>query len=98
MQLAAGTLYGEIGDQVLVAQLESGQVISLEGVSADLWRGFVRSPDPNATLDAVQAQYAVSREELQRDATAFLQALARRGFASEIPVLTSAAADKTRGA
>jgi len=95
MRLASGTLYGGIGDQVLVAQLESGQVISLDGVAADLWRGFIRSPDPNATLDAVQAQYAVSREDLLDDATAFLQELTRRGFASEIPVLTSTAADKT---
>jgi hypothetical protein len=74
---------------VLVAQIESGQVISLKGVAGDLWRGFLHYPDPDATLDAVQAQYAVSREELQSDASAFLQALARRGIASRIPVLNS---------
>jgi hypothetical protein len=98
MQLAAGILYGEIGDQVLVAQIESGQVISLEGVAGDLWRGFLRDLDPDATLDAVQAQYAVSREELQSDASAFLQALARRGIAGRIPVLNSSAANGTHDA
>lgn len=98
VQLAAGTLYGEIGDQVLVAQLESGEVIALEGVSADLWRGFLRSPDPDATLDAVQAQYEVSREELHSDATSFLEALARRGIAGRIPVLSSPAANGTQDA
>lgn len=98
MQLAAGVLYGEIGDQVLVAQLESGRVISLEGVAGDLWRGFLRSPDPDATLDAVQVQYEVSREELHSDATSFLEALARRGIASRIPVLNSSAANGTQDA
>ena len=98
MQLATGTLYGEIGDQVLVAQLESGQVISLEGVSADLWRGFLRSPDPDATLDAVQVQYEVLREELHSDATSFLEALATRGIASRIPVLNSSATNGPQNA
>ena len=98
MQLAAGTLYGEIGDQVLVAQLESGQVISLEGVSADLWRGFLRSPDPDATLDKVMAQYEVSRKGLQSDATAFLQEISRRGIVSRVPVLNSSATKGTQDA
>ena len=98
MQLAAGTLYGEIGDQVLVAQLESGQVISLEGVSAELWRGFLRSPDPDATLDKVQAQYEVSRKDLQGDATAFLQEISRRGIANWVPVLNSSASNGSQNA
>ncbi len=98
MQLAAGTLYAEIGDQVLVAELESGQVISLDGVAVDLWREFLRCPDPDAALDAVQARYDVSREELQRDASAFLQELLRHGIASRIPMLNPSDTNGTRDA
>ena len=86
LQLTAGSFYGEIGGQVLVAQLESGRVISLDGVAADVWRSFLRAREPDAALDDLQAEYGVSREVLRDDAARLLEELAARGVLTCSPL------------
>ncbi len=85
MRLAPGTFHGELDGRVLVAELESGQVVSLDGVAADLWRGFLRPGDPEVVLDRLEDRYEVSREQLRADADAFLRTLRERGLVTATP-------------
>jgi hypothetical protein len=98
MRLAPGTFHGEVDGRILVAELESGQVISLDGVAADIWREFLHHGTLDAALDRLQAQYQVPREELSKDAEAFLQELQARGFVTAAPVRASSVTKGTQDA
>lgn len=93
LRLAPGTFHGELGGRVLLAELKSGQLVSLSGVAADFWKEFLRPGDPNAALDRLEARYDAPREQLRSDADAFLRTLLERGFVTAIPSLGPARID-----
>jgi hypothetical protein len=91
LQLAPGTFHGELDGRVLLAELESGQLVSLSGVAADFWREFLRPGEPDEALDRLEARYDAPREQLRGDAEAFLRTLLDRGFVTATPSLTARA-------
>lgn len=87
LQLAPGTFHGEVEGQVLVAEIESGEVIALGGVAADLWHAFQTPDSPETALDRLATRYGTPRETLRSDAEAFFGELHKRGFIIRAPGL-----------
>jgi hypothetical protein len=90
MDLAPGTFHGELDGRVLVAELASGQVVSLDGVAADFWHEFVRAGEPEAALARLEARYEATRAQLRSDTEAFLRELLARGLVTATPGLERA--------
>ena len=86
LRLAPGVYHGEIGDQTLVADIDSGQVVALNDVAKDMWRGFLECGTAESALQRLQDAYQVPGEALRRDAIQFLQKLHSRGILAEMPV------------
>jgi hypothetical protein len=91
LRLAPGTFHGELDGRVLLAELESGQLVSLSGVAADFWREFLGSGEADGALDRLEARYDAPRAQLRSDAEAFLRTLLERGFVTATPSLTAPA-------
>jgi hypothetical protein len=91
LRLAPGTFHGELDGRVLLAELESGQLVSLSGVAADFWREFLGPGEADGALDRLEARYDAPREQLRSDAEAFLRTLLERGFVTATPSLTAPA-------
>lgn len=85
MRLAPGTFYGRLNDKMLVAELDSRQVIAFEGVAADLWNGFLGPEEPEALLDRLQVECNVPAARLRADAMEFTQELLRRRIITQAP-------------
>jgi hypothetical protein len=93
LRLAPGTFHGELGGRILLAELRSGQLVSLSGVAADFWREFLRPGGTDGALDRLEARYDASREQLRSDAETFLRTLLERGFVTATPSLGPARID-----
>jgi hypothetical protein len=93
LRLAPGTFHGELDGRVLLAELESGQLVSLSGVAADFWREFLPPGEADGALDRLEARYDAPREQLRSDAEAFLRTLLERGFVTATPSLGTARTD-----
>jgi hypothetical protein len=85
--LAPRTFHAELDGRVIVAELESGQVVCLAGVAADLWREFLGAADPEVALDRVLDRYQTTRDVLREDARDFWRELRTRGLVTTIPAL-----------
>jgi hypothetical protein len=96
MRLAPGTFHGELNGRILVAELASGQVISLSGVAADLWREFLQPGDPCEALRRLEARYEVPLELLRSDAEKFLRSLLARGVLTAVPRFDTAPAGENQ--
>jgi len=86
LQLAPGVYHGEIADQTLVADIDSGQVVALKAVAQDMWRKFLECGTTESALQRLQEAYQVPVEALRRDAIHFLQELHSRGILAGMPV------------
>ena len=86
LRLAPGVYHGEIGDQTLVADIDSGQVVALKAVAQDMWREFLECGTAESALQRLQDAYQVPGEALRRDAIQFLQKLHSRGILADMPV------------
>lgn len=85
IQLAPGVYHGEVGDQTLVADIDSGQVVALKAVAQDMWREFLECGTVESALERLQEAYRVPADALRRDAIRFLQELRSRGILVKMP-------------
>ncbi|MFQ5680298.1 MAG: PqqD family peptide modification chaperone [Gemmatimonadota bacterium] len=76
-------LHAHLGDRVVVANLESGTAIGLDGVAADMWTALVTAGSPEKALLRLEGVYDVSEERLRADLGALMADLESRGFLEE---------------
>ncbi len=81
-------------DEAVVVLADQGRVKVLNEVGARIWALADGSRTVGEILAALGAEYAAGPEEIERDALAFLEALAAQGALSFSPGPAGGAADK----
>ncbi len=66
--------------QILVGNLDTGEVVGLEGIAADIWRAVVIDGSREAAWQALLSDYDVDPATMEVDLDAFLQVLVSRGL------------------
>jgi hypothetical protein len=71
-------LYGEIGDQLLVANVTTQEVFALSGVAASMWKAISTTGRLGEVLMAISQQYDVDERKLRDDLQKFVGELINR--------------------
>lgn len=79
LRVAAGTYHGVHDGGVVAASLASGEVVRLEGASAEIWKAVAGEGGLDDAVDALVARYDVDRTTARRDAEELVDALIARG-------------------
>jgi predicted solute-binding protein len=70
-----GILDVQLGDDAVLASVESGRMSDLNATAAEIWR-LLETPITFAALcDRLERDFAVARPQLEQDVTAFLDHL-----------------------
>jgi hypothetical protein len=72
-------LDAEVGDAVLLTDVETEQMLMLEGTAADMWRAILRHGSIEGALNELHRTYDAERDVLRQDLERFLAAMADRG-------------------
>jgi hypothetical protein len=72
-------LDAEVGDAVLLTDMETEQMLMLEGTAADMWRAILRHRCIETALNELHRTYEAERDVLRQDLKRFLAAMADRG-------------------
>lgn len=73
-------LFGELEEQLLVGDLQTGEGFALESVGADMWRSIVEYGNPDEAADALLRDYEVDGPTLRADLREFVENLLSRGL------------------
>jgi hypothetical protein len=79
----ADVLFGELDEQVIVANVETGANLCLEGVGADMWRAVINSPDLDTAVQDLLRVYEVDERTLRADLEDFVYAMRQQGILVE---------------
>jgi Coenzyme PQQ synthesis protein D (PqqD) len=72
----------EMGTEVVILELESGNYFGLDAVGARIWRLIGMGKSLAEVCDEMVGEYEVSREVLERDALALVRDLAEKKLVS----------------
>jgi hypothetical protein len=75
---AEDVLYGEIGDQLLVANVTTQEVFALSGVAASMWKAISTTGRLGEVLMTISQQYDVDARKLRNDLQKFVGELVNR--------------------
>jgi hypothetical protein len=67
-------------DGAVLLDLKGGKYFSLNGVGADIWTQLEKGLSLPHILDYLDESYQATREQLERDLTAFVEGLAKKGL------------------
>lgn len=70
----------QLGEETVILDLESGTYFGLDPVGARIWQLMKEGKSLAEICDVMLDEYEVSREELERDASALAQDLAGRNL------------------
>ena len=73
-------LFGELGGQTVVGNLETGGSFGLDDVAADIWRAIVAYGNAEDVVGALLADYDVGESTLRADLDDFVGDLLKRGL------------------
>ena len=65
-------VWRRIGDEVIVADIESGAYYTFEGPAQEIWEAVAAGGGLREAVDRVVAEYAVGRVEAEKDAKEFI--------------------------
>jgi hypothetical protein len=80
IRVARRTFYGELGGEVVAANLDSRGVVRLSGVAGDIWRAVLAHGEVTPALGELERVYEVEPERLRTDAARLLDQLRERGL------------------
>ncbi|MEE9208712.1 MAG: PqqD family protein [Gemmatimonadota bacterium] len=80
IQPPPAALFGELSGKVLVANLDSGECIELEGSAADMWRAVLRHEDLDQATRSLCDLYSVGESELRPDLEELIASLTEKGM------------------
>ena len=72
VSIAQDVLFQDLGDEVVLLNIQSEQYYGLEGVGVRLWQLFSEDGSVARALEAIRAEYDVDGETAARDLGAFL--------------------------
>lgn len=85
IRVADRTFHGEVDGDVVAANLDTGGVVMLADVAADIWRVVARSGSLDAAVRALGERFDADPGVLRADAEAVVEDLMRRGLLVEAP-------------
>jgi hypothetical protein len=77
---APHVLFGELDQQVVIGQTETGSSLCLTGVAADMWRAIIACGDLEQAAQALLRDYEVDGATLLADLQGFAETLFAQGF------------------
>ena len=77
---AENVVSGDLGDEVVIGQLESGAAYAVEGVGAHMWREALGQPSLEAAAAVVAHAYGATSDVVLADMHAFVADLLRAGL------------------
>ena len=80
LKLSEHVHYVRLDDQVIVADMRSGDYLGLDGAGARAWELIGSRAARGAILKRLSTEYDVAPDVLRRDVDQFLQDLLRRGL------------------
>jgi hypothetical protein len=73
----------DIDDEIVIMRLDNGELLSLSGTGAAIWRLIDGTRDRDALLTALAAEYAASEQQLVEEIDDFLAQLTEAGLIAE---------------
>lgn len=70
----------DIDDEIVIMRLDNGELLSLSGTGAAIWRLIDGTRDRQALLEAVAAEYSVGKQQSSQEIDAFLDQLREAGL------------------
>jgi hypothetical protein len=80
LRAADSTFYGQLDDDVIVANVETRRAIRLTGPARDIWLEIVRHGGVEPAVEALARLYDADSGLLRSDVTALLGDFCRRGL------------------
>ena len=78
VQPAPETVWARIGERVIVGNLATQDVVSLDGSAADMWEALVNEDSEEAALATLSTLYDVDPAALRKDLLTFVDDLRQR--------------------
>lgn len=77
---ARDVVFRELGGEMVLLNLKSGVYFGLNETGTQMWTLLAELKDAGRVVDALEQEYAASREELESDLHKLLQALREKGL------------------
>jgi pyrroloquinoline quinone biosynthesis protein D len=74
----------DIDEEIIIMRLDNGELLTLSGTAASMWRLIDGSRDRVALLAALTDEFAVAQADIVPDVDAFLQGLREAGLLADI--------------
>lgn len=71
-----------VGDETVLLNLASGTYFGLDAIGARMWQLMNEGKSMRELCDAIEAEYEVGREQLERDVLKLVQDLVANGLAT----------------
>ena len=76
-------IFREMGDEMVLLDLESGLYFGVDGVGQRIWETFAEGRNLEEAVAVVVAEYEVEEAQAQADVIAFVRDLVDRGLLTE---------------
>lgn len=85
IRVADRTYHGTLDGDAVVANLETGEVVRLRGVAAEIWRQLVAAGDPEDAVEVISRLYDADLETIRADVEQTVHRLVTRGLLAVDP-------------
>lgn len=79
-KLARNFTETDIDDEIVIMRLDNGELLSLSGTGAAIWRLIDGSRDRQALAEAVAAEYSVGKQQSLQEIDEFVEQLREAGL------------------
>ena len=73
-------IYGILGSEIVVVDIEKNKSFSLDGMSAKIWKAIIKFGNVPDILETLLKKYNVNKKKLETDVNTFVNDLVRRGI------------------
>lgn len=73
-------IYGTLGSEIIVVDIEKNKSVSLDGISAKIWKAIIKFGNVPDILETLLKKYNVNKTKLETDVNTFVNDLVRRGI------------------
>ena len=77
---ARDVIYRELGGEMVLLNLQNGVYYGLNESGMQMWTLLAELKEPRRVVDALEQEYAASRDQLERDLQALLTELREKGL------------------
>lgn len=82
LDVAPAVVTRGVGGEMMLLDLDSGSYFGLDPIGAEVWQAIEAGKPLAEACDALERQYDVAREQLERDVLALVGQLIEKGLVS----------------